>query len=140
MGIRSDLQSLYNLPLLDNEGGSRLISYLKKSFISASGLALRLINILVTILRFALAVLNLNLASPFLRSDGGLFVNVFRLCLLNGFDKGRDQCSNLSSIAPGRSEETSQYPLYYRDSLQWPDPLFHEHPVILALFLLCPWD
>ena len=102
MGIRSDLQSLYNLPLLDNEGGSRLISYLKKSFISVSGLALRLIHILVAILRFALSVLNLNLASPFLRSDGSLFVNVFRLCLLNGFDKGRDQCSNLSDIAPFR--------------------------------------
>ena len=82
IGIRSDLQPLYNLPLLDNEGGSQLISCLKKSFIAC--LTLRLITILVTTLRFALAVLNL--AFPFLRSDMRLFVNVYRFCLLNGFD------------------------------------------------------
>ena len=68
---------MYKLPLLDNAGGSRLISYLKNSIMSASGLAVRFINILVTTLRFALAVLNL--ASPFLRSAGGLFINVYRL-------------------------------------------------------------
>ena len=73
-GIRSDFDPLYKLPLLDNAGGPRLISYLKNSLMSASGLAVRFINILVTTLRFALAVLNL--ASPFLRSADGLFINV----------------------------------------------------------------
>ena len=50
MGIRSDLQPLYNLPLLDNEGGSQLISCLKKSFIAC--LTLRLTRGILTSFRF----------------------------------------------------------------------------------------
>ena len=43
IGISSDLQPLYNLPLLDNEGRSQLILCLNKFFIAC--LTLRLINI-----------------------------------------------------------------------------------------------
>ena len=66
---------------------------------SASGLAVRFINILVTTLRFALAVLNL--ASPFLRSAGGLFIDVYRLLFyVDWTEKGNSLQPFCHSVIP----------------------------------------